>query len=117
MNPVKPVKIRTTDTFEKTLDNTIVFLSLWSEEEDVITKVDEVLKNFQSQVEKHPHIYSRDPDLMDLGVNSVRRAIDSGFKILYEVAENEDEIIVDLFLFLRTKQSVKQQLIEYCLYQ
>lgn len=117
MNPVKPVKIRTTDTFYKTLDNAIVFLSQWSDEEDVITKVDAVLENFQSQVEQHPNIYSRDPDLMAMGVNFVRRSIESGFKILYEVTENEDEIIVDLLLFLRTKQSVQQQLIEYCLYQ
>lgn len=117
MNPVKPVKILTTETFDKTLDNTIVFLSQWSDEEDVLTQVDAVLENFQSQVEQHPNIYSRDPDLMALGVNSVRRSIDSNFKILYEVTENEDEIIVDLLLFLRTKQSVQQQLIEYCLYQ
>lgn len=117
MNPVKSVKIRTTETFDKTLDNTIVFLTHWSDEEDVITKVDAVLANFQSQVEQHPNSYSRDPDLMSLGVNSVRRSIDRDFKILYEVTENEEEIIVDLLLFLRTKQSVQQQLIEYCLYQ
>ncbi|EKO3535624.1 type II toxin-antitoxin system RelE/ParE family toxin [Vibrio fluvialis] len=117
MNPVKTVKIRATETFEKTLDNTITFLSQWSDEEDVITKAEEVIDNFQSQVQEHPYIHSRDPDLMDLGVNTVRRALDGDFKVLYEVTEDEDEIIVDLMLFLRTKQSVQQQLIEYCLYQ
>ncbi|ELJ8580425.1 type II toxin-antitoxin system RelE/ParE family toxin [Vibrio cholerae] len=117
MNPVKSVRISVTKTFEITLDNTVTFLSQWSPEEDVITKVDGVIGNFQLQVQEHPYSHSRDPDLMDLGVNSIRRAIDSGFKILYEVTENEDEIVVNLLLFLRTKQSVQQQLIEYCLYQ
>ncbi|EOA6542219.1 TPA: type II toxin-antitoxin system RelE/ParE family toxin [Vibrio vulnificus] len=117
MNQVKPVRIRVAEAFEKTLDNTITFLSQWSDEEIVITKAQDVIKNFQLQIEEHPFIYSRSPELMELGINSVRHAVDNGFRILYEVIEYEDEITVDLLLFLRTKQNIQQQLIEYCLYQ
>ncbi|CAG8999720.1 MAG: hypothetical protein CENE_01699 [Candidatus Celerinatantimonas neptuna] len=117
MNQEKPVKIRVAETFEKTLDNTITYLSQWSDEVNVITKVEDVIEHFQSQVKDHPFSYSRSPELLELGINSIRHTIDNGFRVLYEVTEGEAAIIVDLLLFLRTKQNMQQQLIEYCLYQ
>lgn len=111
------VNIQLTDTFDKTLDNVITHYSQWNEEAVVIERVEEVLEEFEQQVSEQPYSYSRNPELVSLGVNSVRNAISNGFRLLYEVNENEDEVRIDLLLFLSTKQSVEKQLIDFCLYQ
>ncbi len=111
------VNIQLTDTFDKTLDNVITHYSQWNEEAVVIERVEEVLEEFEQQVSEQPYSYSRNPELVSLGVNSVRNAISKGFRLLYEVNENEDEVRIDLLLFLSTKQSVEKQLIDFCLYQ
>ncbi|WCE31047.1 type II toxin-antitoxin system RelE/ParE family toxin [Vibrio sp. SCSIO 43137] len=117
MNQKKPVNIFTTASFDKTIDNSITYLSQWNEELNVITGVESALEKFESQVLSQPLSYSRCPELMELGVNSVRNAHISEFRLLYEVEDGENEITVNLLLFLRTKQSIEKQLIEYCLYQ
>lgn len=111
------VNIQLTETFDKTLDNAITFLSQWTDEYQIITQVDEVLATFEARVVEQPYSYSRCPELMELGVNSVRSAHIDNFRLLYEVCESQEEIKVVLLLFLRTKQSIEKQLIEYCIYQ
>ncbi len=113
----KQVNIYTTDTFEKTLDNVITHLSQWNDEAVVIERVEGILGEFEQQVSEQPYSYSRNPELMSLGVNSVRNANFQGFRLLYEVNEYEEEVRIDLLLFLSTKQSVEKQLIDYCLFQ
>ncbi|MCG9597067.1 type II toxin-antitoxin system RelE/ParE family toxin [Vibrio sp. Isolate25] len=113
----KQVNIQLTDTFDKTLDNVIAHYSQWNDEAVVIERVEEVLEEFEQQVSGQPYSYSRNPELVSLGVNSVRNANSKGFRLLYEVNETENEIRVDLLLFLSTKQSVEKQLVDYCLYQ
>ncbi|EEO05917.1 type II toxin-antitoxin system RelE/ParE family toxin [Vibrio cholerae] len=111
------VNIQFTETFDKTLDNAITYLSQWTDEVRVITQVEDVLATFESRILEQPYSYSRCPELMELGVNSVRSAHIDHFRLLYEVYESPEEINVVLLLFLRTKQSIEKQLIEYCLYQ
>ncbi|MFV0447550.1 MAG: type II toxin-antitoxin system RelE/ParE family toxin [Vibrio sp.] len=113
----KPVSIYTTETFEKTLDNVITHYSQWNDEAVIIERVEDALREFEQQVSEQPYSYSRNPELMSLGVNSVRNVNFKGFRLLYEVNEYEDEVRIDLLLFLSTKQSVEKQLIDYCLFQ
>ncbi|NOI65951.1 type II toxin-antitoxin system RelE/ParE family toxin [Vibrio sp. 99-8-1] len=113
----KSVTIEVAETFDKKLDNAITHLSLWSDELEVVTKVDSVLDTLETQAMEQPYSYSRCPELVELGVNFVRNANIGNFRLLYEIYESEQEIKVTLLLFIRTNQSVEKQLVEYCLYQ
>ncbi|CAM3609563.1 hypothetical protein VA7868_03553 [Vibrio aerogenes CECT 7868] len=111
-----PIVIKTTVSFDKTVDNAIVYLSQWSDEIDVIERVEKTLAQFESCVSEHPLAYSRCPELMELGVNSVRNAAIGDFRILYEAEASEQQTVIYLLLFLKTNQSIEKQLIEFCLY-
>ncbi|MDW6004732.1 type II toxin-antitoxin system RelE/ParE family toxin [Vibrio mangrovi] len=111
------VVIQTTESFDKTVDNAIVYLSQWSDEIQVIERIEGVLDRFEQCVTEHPYAYSRCPELVEMGVNTVRNANIHDFRLLYEVEPQGDRIVIHLLLLLRTRQSIEKQLIEFCLYQ
>ncbi len=117
MTAKKIVNINAAETFEKTLENVITYLTPYSSEFLVLDRVENVIETFEQQVLAQPLSYPRSPELVSIGVNDVRHANIDGFRLLYEVTVLDDEINVYLLLFLDSKQSVEKQLVDYCLYR
>ncbi|UTZ44537.1 type II toxin-antitoxin system RelE/ParE family toxin [Vibrio campbellii] len=109
------VEINVTKTFEDTVDSTIDYMSQWNSEFVVIDRVEAVVDHFFKKVSENPFIYSKSPELLDLGVAEIREFNRDGFRLFYEAVEDKDKVVVNVLLFLRQKQNVQNQLVEHCL--
>ncbi|MBL4831714.1 MAG: type II toxin-antitoxin system RelE/ParE family toxin [Aliivibrio sp.] len=111
----KAVRVNITQSFENTVEDSILHLSPYSNEIQVIDKVEALVSFFINKVESNPYLYSRCADLVRFGDVNIREFNRNDFRVLYEVAESNDEIIINVLLLLRQNQSIQKQLIDYCL--
>jgi len=65
MDNLKPVNIYTTLSFNKTIDNSITYLSQWNEEPRIINRIESALERFEAQIVAQPFSYSRCPELIE----------------------------------------------------
>ena len=106
------VNVQYTKTFENSMNDIIDHLNQWSEVDDVIKQVESLLDTFEDQVGHNPNIYSRCSELVGLGVTNIRDFTKSGFRLLYEVVD--DETVLGLIL-LRQRQDISLALVDYCI--
>lgn len=111
------VLINLTETFEQTVERAITHLAPWSSESIIIDKIDNIIDVFQEQVTSNPFIYPRCAELAEYGSVNIREFKRNDFRLLYEITqETEDLIVIDVLLLLGQKQSIQNQLIEHCLF-
>ncbi|GLT20200.1 hypothetical protein GCM10007938_39830 [Vibrio zhanjiangensis] len=106
------VNIQYTETFENSMNDVIEHLKQWSEVQDVIEKVESLLDTFEAQVSENPNIYSRCSELVELGVTNIRDYTRAGFRLLYEVMD--EDTVIGLIL-LRQRQDISMALVDYCI--
>lgn len=102
-----------TDTFENTTNDQINYLSLWSEENMVIERIENLIKAFESKVAENPEICAPCYELTTLGVYNIRQFSFDGFKLLYEYHEHLNTIAA--VVLVKDKQDLQSVLIDYCL--
>lgn len=115
MSKERQVTFEYTEAFENTFDSAISHLSQWSDEVSVIERLEDVVAEFEDTTSTNPLIYAQCQELVSLGVTEVRHAIKDGFRILYEVIEDNGITTIIVLLFLSQRQSIGHQLIDYCL--
>jgi hypothetical protein len=110
------VVIEYTDTFNNSTDLTIAHLSRWSDGLSVLDKIENMVNIFENAVSSSPLIYPVSESLFDItGISSVREANINGYRLLYEINERDEEMVITAFLLLGQRQSVKEQLTKHCL--
>ncbi|WP_298771729.1 type II toxin-antitoxin system RelE/ParE family toxin [uncultured Shewanella sp.] len=112
---MKKVEIVYTQTFEQTVDNAIIHWSQWSEESTIIEKIEGLIEYFETKVGKNPYIYSLCSELVPLGNTDIREMKRENTRVLYEVDEQEEQLVITVLLFLGQKQSIQNQLIDHCI--
>jgi len=111
----KNIKISSTKTFEQTADDLITYLTQWSDEQIVIERVEKLVVHFEEKVSDNPFIYSRCAALTEYGIVNIREFKRDGFRLLYEVEQDNETTFISVLLLLRQNQSIQEQLIEHCL--
>lgn len=109
------VAIEYTVAFEQTADLAIGHFAEYTSERQAIEKIESVLDRFEETVSVDPYIYARSPSLLALGIIDVREANIDGMRLLYDVDERDDTIVVTGLILLSQKQNVEAQLVNYCL--
>ena len=108
--------IKYTQTFENSTELAIAHFTRWNSEIDVIDKIEDTINTFENAVSSNPLIYPVSQSIFDIaGISSVREANINGYRLLYEVDEQPDELVVTAFIFLGQRQSVREQLTRHCL--
>jgi hypothetical protein len=115
MSKARHVIFEYTEAFDNTFDSAISHLSQWSDEVSVIERLEGVVDEFEGAVSTNPLVYAQCQELVSLGVTEIRHAIKDGFRILYEVTEDNGITTIIVLLFLSQRQSIGHQLIDYCL--
>ncbi|WP_394213527.1 type II toxin-antitoxin system RelE/ParE family toxin [Enterovibrio calviensis] len=113
----KKVTVELTEAFRKSADNTIAYLGDHMGELQAVEHIQAVYESFEGNVTDNPYMYRSCPDLRQLGVNTYREFIFNGLRIIYEVEEQQDSIVVTALLFLTTRQSIQKQMVDYYLFQ
>lgn len=112
----KKVEIEYAATLEKTaLDHVSHLTQYGSDEVAAINKIENLIGEFEGKVSESPYIYAPCPELVELGVPTFRQKVSDGVRLIHEVEEYEDKIVVKVLLLLGQKQSIQNQLITHCL--
>ncbi|WP_137297660.1 type II toxin-antitoxin system RelE/ParE family toxin [Psychromonas sp. SP041] len=108
--------IEYTETFSNSTDLAITHFSLWNDEIRVLDKIEDTINIFEDSVSANPLIYSVSASLFDIaGLTSIREANINGYRLLYELNERDNRIIITALLLLGERQSIKEQLVKHCL--
>ena len=106
------ISVQYTETFENSLNDSIDYLSQCDEIHRVVEGVESLLNAFEENVTQNPLMYSRCPELVSLGVANIREYKKSGFRLLYEVTDNNT---VYGLILLRQRQDISMALTDYCI--
>ncbi|EKZ8664254.1 type II toxin-antitoxin system RelE/ParE family toxin [Vibrio alginolyticus] len=112
---VKSVEIKYTETFDNIANSLISYLASYIDEYDALLKVESIIEAFEKRVAIDPLSCPVSHPLLELGVTSFREYNYNGFRLLYRVFENENEITIQGDAILSHRQDIQQALIEYCL--
>ena len=106
------VQIKYTEVFESTVDSAIQFIQSYSDYEDAFNRINSLIDTFEKRVSNYPQSCPVCSELVELGITSYREFNSGGFRILYTI-EMDGSIFGELLL--NQRQSIQQQLINYCL--
>ncbi|WP_045410070.1 type II toxin-antitoxin system RelE/ParE family toxin [Vibrio jasicida] len=102
-----------TEAFENMTDDQINYLSLWSEEDVVVERIENLVEKFESNITDNPEMYPPCHELTTLGVYNIRQFSFGGFKLLYEYHEHIDTAAA--LALVRDRQDLQTMLVDYCL--
>lgn len=102
-----------TETFENMTGDQIDYLSLWSDEDVVVGRVQSLIDKFENNVTGNPEICPPCYELTTLGVYNIRQFSFDGFKLLYEYHEHIDTVTA--LVLVRDRQDLQSALVDYCL--
>lgn len=111
----KKVKLELTETFANSAERLIDYLSAYKSETAVIEEIENLIGWFEDNVTQFPEMHRICQDLTLIGEFRFREAIKGEFRLLYSIDETEEEIIVTAEVLIRTKNDIRDQLIDYCL--
>lgn len=109
------VQIKYTEVFESTVDSAIQFIQSYSDYDKAFNRIGRVIDSFESKVREHPKSCPVCFELAELGITNYREFNSDGFRILYTIEMDGDSSIIFGELLLNQRQSIQQQLINYCL--
>ncbi len=102
-----------TETFENMTDDHINYLSLWSDEDVVVERVQTLIDKFEDNIAENPEMCPPCYELTTLGVYSIRQFSFDGFKLLYEY--HEHIYTATALALVRDRQDLQSMLIDFCL--
>ena len=102
-----------TEAFENMVDDQINHLSLWSEENVVVERIETLVEKFESNITDNPEIYPPYHELTTLGIYNIRQFSFDGFKLLYEYHDHIDTATT--LVLVRDRQDLQSMLVDYCL--
>ncbi|PYF79206.1 ParE-like toxin of type II ParDE toxin-antitoxin system [Marinomonas alcarazii] len=111
----KKVEIFYTETFGNTADNLIDHLSLYTDELSVINRVEKLIESFENRVMTSPYSCPVSQTLLLIGIPNFREYHLDSFRLIYQITELNDKIIVQADVLLSQKQSIERSLVDYCL--
>lgn len=108
-------KIEYTQTFESQFHDRVNYLARHIGQEAAKDMLDAFLDDFESRVLSHPESAPLCEEAADLGLTSYHDYVDTRLQIraIYRLDEADRRILG--MLFLGTRQSLRQTLIQYCL--
>ena len=112
----KKYDIRYTPPAKQSLEDlTDSFLSYLKMDGDAAeAKVRGLIKAIRQKLAPNPYLYRACDEAIDFGLDKYRQLLFDGYRILYEVQEG-DAPFVAIHLVIKQRQSVRAQLIRYCL--
>lgn len=114
----KEVEVLTTQGFDECVELTLAHYTDNNVDlVDAIDKVEEEREFFTSKVLEHPELYAICPELIEFGITNIRHYVRNGIRILYEVSEEKEKIVVTAIAILGTRQSITKQLIDLCVFR
>ncbi|RWX55358.1 type II toxin-antitoxin system RelE/ParE family toxin [Photobacterium chitinilyticum] len=112
----KLVKIEYTETFVKSVEQNIDYLSAYKPESMVIDDIESLVTFFEESVTQFPEMFKICHDLTLLGDYRFREVVKDGFRLLYSIEHvSDDEGIITGEVLVRTKNSLQEQLFNHCL--
>ena|SRR5690554_4378751 len=109
------VSIEYTDTFRKQLYNRFQYLARQLGEKAAHELLTGFLDSFENRIANHPKSSPLCLEATDIGLESYHDFIDSKrqLRAVYRIAEADKKVYG--LLFLSTRQSIREALIQYCL--
>lgn len=112
----KKYDLRYTPPAKQSLEDlTDSFLSYFRMDGDAAEeKVRGLVKTIRQKLSQNPYLYRACDEAVELGLDKYRQLLFDGYRVLYEVQEG-DAPLVAIHLVVKQRQSLKDQLIRYCL--
>lgn len=109
------VSIEYTDTFKKQLYNRFQYLARQLGEQAAHELLADFLDSFEKRLASYPKSSPLCLEASDIGLDSYRDFIDSKrqLRAVYRIADTDKKVYG--LLFLSTRQSIREALIQYCL--
>ena len=115
MTSNRRVAIEYSQTFENLLNDLINYLSQFSDEEQVIIRIETCIERFEKLASYTPEAAPISHSLLELGVTQFREFTLDDFRLVYRVINDDDATRVIGDLIVSQKQDLQQLLINYCL--
>ena len=109
------VRIEYTDTFNNLLNDLIDHLSPFSNEEQVIIRIENFIERFENLVSFTSTAGPISQPLLELGVRTFREFTADDFRLLYRIKQEKNSVTITGDVIISQKQNIQQLLITYCL--
>ena len=105
--------IRFTEIAQQSIEDQTVHLAGFHSLDYAVHKLDTVIDAIQDKLLSSPLGYPISSQASDLGILHYRELNTDGYRVLFEIVEADQALVV--LLVLRDKQSVENALVRYCL--
>ncbi|RMP44299.1 hypothetical protein ALO95_200329 [Pseudomonas syringae pv. antirrhini] len=105
--------IRFTEIAQQSIEDQTYHLAVTNGDDYAYQRINAVIDALQDKLLSAPLGYPISSQASDLGVLQYRELNTDGYRVLYEIVDVDQAIVVSLLL--RDKQSVEKALVRYCL--
>lgn len=108
------LNIRYTEVAQQSIEDQIEYLAPYRGLSSAFERITDEIRVIEAKLLGAPSGYPVSSQARELGISQYRELNSNGYRVFYEIVEDDQAIVVALVL--RDKQSVEKALLDYCLF-